>query len=126
MMVRQEAKRMYWMDELLEKHERPLTRGECRNEERPCPWVGCRYHLATDIHANGTLVLTFPGLELWEMRDTCALDVADLGWHTLELVGERFNLTRERVRQIERKALEKLGAHFIMLLAKQGKEIVPD
>jgi hypothetical protein len=24
---------------------RPRLRGECREEARPCPWVGCRHHL---------------------------------------------------------------------------------
>jgi hypothetical protein len=28
---------------------RPKTRADCRAEARPCPWVGCRYHLLADI-----------------------------------------------------------------------------
>lgn len=27
---------------------RPRTRGDCLAEARPCPWVGCRYHLLLD------------------------------------------------------------------------------
>jgi RNA polymerase primary sigma factor len=34
--------------------------------------------------------------------------------HTLEEVGREFNITRERVRQIEAKALEKMRLHEIM------------
>ncbi len=34
------------------------------------------------------------------MRETCALDVADTGEHTLEEVGDLMNLTRERTRQV--------------------------
>lgn len=28
---------------------RPRTLGECREEARPCPWVGCRHHLALEV-----------------------------------------------------------------------------
>jgi DNA-directed RNA polymerase sigma subunit (sigma70/sigma32) len=42
------------------------------------------------------------------MQETCALDVADRGGITLEEVGEILNLTRERIRQVEVKGLEKL------------------
>ena len=31
--------------------------------------------------------------------------------HTLEEVGKEFDVTRERIRQIEAKALEKIGKH---------------
>ncbi len=27
---------------------RPTTRGDCGQEARPCPWVGCRHHLAIE------------------------------------------------------------------------------
>ena len=28
---------------------RPRTRNDCLEEARPCPWVGCRYHLLLEI-----------------------------------------------------------------------------
>jgi RNA polymerase primary sigma factor len=34
--------------------------------------------------------------------------------HTLEEVGKEFNVTRERIRQIEAKALEKLREHHLI------------
>src|SRR6202007_2791771 len=51
-----------------------------------------------------------PDLEVWEMNETCALDVADRGGTTLEEVGAIMNLTRERIRQVEVKGLAKLEA----------------
>jgi hypothetical protein len=58
----------------------------------------------------GAIKLNFPDLEVWEMGDSCALDVADRGGTTLEDVGAIMNLTRERIRQVEVKALAKLEA----------------
>lgn len=52
--------------------------------------------------------MNFPDLEVWEMSETCALDVADRGGITLEDVGNLLNLTRERIRQVERSGIEKL------------------
>ena len=42
------------------------------------------------------------------MTETCALDVADRGGITLEDVGILLNLTRERIRQVERSGIVKL------------------
>lgn len=94
-----------------EEHERPRTRAECGDAPRPCPYVSCKHHLYLDVSARtGAIKLNFPDLEVWEMADTCALDVADRGGTTLEEVGAIMNLTRERIRQVEVKALAKLDA----------------
>ena len=88
---------------------RPKTRSECKDMERPCPFVSCKYHLFIDVHpVRGSIKLNFPDVEVWEMGETCALDVADRGGITLEEVGEIMNLTRERVRQVETAGLGKL------------------
>jgi hypothetical protein len=85
---------------------RPQTRGDCRYGPRPCPWVGCRHHLFLDVNPRtGTLKINFPHLDLSEMPETCALDAADRGGLTLDTIGRLMNLTRERVRQMERSAL---------------------
>ncbi|MBI2893212.1 MAG: DNA-binding protein [Deltaproteobacteria bacterium] len=90
-------------------YEKPRARAECVNTERPCPFVSCKHHLYIDVNPNtGAIKLNFPDLEVWELPETCALDVADRGGITLEEVGEIMNLTRERVRQVEMRGLMKL------------------
>ena len=88
---------------------RPKTRGECLQEQRPCPWVACKHHLYLDVDpSTGSIKLNFPDLEPWELEDTCALDVADRGGVTLEEAGDIMNLTRERIRQVEVRGLLRL------------------
>jgi Sigma-70, region 4 len=92
-----------------EDYWRPTTRAECADMERPCPFVSCKYHLYIDVHpVRGSIKINFPDVEVWEMTDTCALDIADRGGITLEEVGEIMNLTRERVRQLETQGLARL------------------
>jgi len=94
-------------------YNKPKARGACACAEavRPCPYVSCKHHLYVDVSPRtGAIKLNFPDLEVWEMGDSCALDVADRGGTTLEDVGAIMNLTRERIRQVEVKALAKLEA----------------
>ena len=92
-------------------YEKPRTRSECVEGIRPCPFVSCKHHLFLDVSSRtGAIKLNFPDLEVWEMNETCALDIADRGGTTLEEVGAIMNLTRERIRQVEVKALAKLDA----------------
>jgi hypothetical protein len=98
------------------KRRLPLTWGDCQDEEGPCPYVSCRYHLFLGVDpSTGSMKLNFPDLfdedgspRLDEMPATCALRVAELDGVTLEVMGEMLNLTRERARQIEVSALERL------------------
>jgi len=93
-----------------EDYWRPKLRGDCAEMERPCPFVACKYHLYIDVHPiRGSIKVNFPDVDVWEMTDTCALDIADRGGITLEEVGQIMNLTRERVRQLETQGLAKLG-----------------
>jgi hypothetical protein len=90
---------------------KPRMRAECQDAPRPCPFVSCKHHLFVDVSSRtGAIKLNFPDLEVWEMNESCALDVADRGGTTLEDVGAIMNLTRERIRQVEVKALAKLNA----------------
>ncbi|HJZ87121.1 MAG TPA: sigma factor-like helix-turn-helix DNA-binding protein [Polyangia bacterium] len=92
-----------------EEVERPQTRADCMTGPRPCPFVACKHHLYLDVNPEtGSIKLNFPDLEVWEMKETCSLDVADRGGVTLEEVGEILNLTRERIRQVEVRGLLKL------------------
>ncbi len=88
---------------------RPKVRGDCVEGERPCPYVSCKYNLYVDVNPRtGSVKMNFPDKELWELAETCALDVADRQGITLEEVGVIMNLTRERVRQLETRGLTKL------------------
>ena len=88
---------------------RPKVRGDCAEGERPCPYVSCKYNLYVDVNPRtGSVKMNFPDKELWELAETCALDVADKQGITLEEVGVIMNLTRERVRQLEMRGLTKL------------------
>lgn len=44
----------------VEHHERPRTRADCENGERPCPWVSCKMHLLLDVMPSGSLRLHNP------------------------------------------------------------------
>lgn len=105
----------------------PMTRGDCVDAERPCPFVSCKHHLYLDVSPRtGSIKLNFPDLEPWELEHSCALDAADRGGLTLEEAAERMNITRERLRQLEvkafvslRQALDEAGLTFDELTAEQ-------
>ena len=95
---------------------RPKTRADCVDGPRPCPWVSCRHSTYLEVNpGTGSIKFAFPDLMPWEMGESCALDIADRGDHTLEQVGIIGNLTRERVRQIELDALEHVRIGAVLL-----------
>jgi hypothetical protein len=101
------------LDEVLRELEasRPRSRADCAAGPRPCMFVSCKHHLYLDVNPDtGSIKLNFPDKEIWELEETCALDVADRGGITLEEVGAIMNLTRERIRQVETRGLLKLRA----------------
>src|SRR5450432_350497 len=99
---------------------KPRAREACAEGPRPCPFVSCKHHLFIDVSPRtGAIKLNFPDLEVWDMGESCALDVADRGGTTLEDVGAIMNLTRERIRQVEVKALAKLEALKDMMALRE-------
>jgi hypothetical protein len=97
---------------------RPKTRADCATGPRPCLFVSCKHNLFLDVNPEtGSVKLNFPDKEIWELAETCALDVADRGGITLEEVGTIMNLTRERIRQVETRGLLNLRA------ATEGKTV---
>ena len=95
--------------------ERPAA---CPGRDGPCPWVGCRYHVYLDVNPRtGSIKINFPGLEPEQFEEPCVLAIARRGALTLEEVGARMNLTRERIRQVEVRALLKLSGADVELSA---------
>ena len=67
------------------EERRPRSRADCANGPRPCMFISCKHHLYLDVNpSTGSIKLNFPDREVWELADTCALDVADRGGITLE------------------------------------------
>lgn len=105
--------------ETIEHTERPRTWGECLERalgtaSRPCGYLRCKHNLLVDVDGRtGSYKVTWPHLAVGAYGDeygaypqhTCALRVAEQGGLTLDEIGQVMNLTRERVRQIETKAL---------------------
>ncbi|HEY3494807.1 MAG TPA: sigma factor-like helix-turn-helix DNA-binding protein [Polyangiaceae bacterium] len=79
------------MTALLPIARQPRLRGQCVLVPRPCPFDRCRHHLGA-VRAG----------------ESCSLDVADRGEHSLREVGEFLGVSHARVEQIEVMALDKV------------------
>lgn len=99
-LLKSDAAEPYW---------RPTTRGDCAGFARPCPYAGCRHHLAIDVNGvTGSIKFNHPHTEPGDMVASCSLDEAERDGMTLEAVGVTLNITRERTRQIQTIAVEKV------------------
>lgn len=85
---------------------------------RPCLFAACRHHLYSSPTEAGGLKIHFPDILPNEMDPqwSCVLDVSDRGGATLEEIGAAINTTRERARQIEAGALNKLERVHLKVL----------
>lgn len=81
----------------------PARRADCIDGPRPCPWIGCRYHLQVERRARQAPTERAG-------QESCSLDLADRGRMRLQEIADVLGVTRERVRQIELKAMAKLAA----------------
>jgi hypothetical protein len=113
-----------------EERLRPRTRGDCASVPRPCPWAGCRYNLFLDVSKAGSIRLNWPGCDVDEMTESCALDVAERGPHTLEEIGQLLKMTREGVRQLTAIGMRKVriydrerGGKLLRSVREVGTEI---
>jgi hypothetical protein len=90
-------------------YAKPKTRAECANEIRPCPFVSCRHHLYLDVRdETQSIKLNFPHLEVWELEDSCSLDVAEQGGLDLREIAELMNVSHQRIHQIGIAGMERL------------------
>ncbi len=78
----------------------------CPPDRGACEQIGCRYHLDRDRRRGH------------QLPEACALEVADSGARTLEQISALLGITRERVRQIEARALRRLRARYPTTLAR--------
>lgn len=85
---------------------------EAVRRSRPCVFVGCVASTYLDVNEeSGSIKYNFPGREPEDMPPdaSCVLDLVERGGLTLEETGDALNVTRERVRQIETRALRQLA-----------------
>ena len=89
---------------------RPKTRGDCVDGPRPCPWVGCRHHLA--LSSSRTTIRVSQSFLDGTAEQTCALDVADQVTagqdYTLREMAEWMGVSHERIRQMVEEGLRDL------------------
>jgi len=80
--------------------KRPRYRAECVDGPRPCPWVGCRYHLYLDVEIDDDghprIVRNQPGHPL-PTDPSCALDVAEAGAHEAEDIAAILGTSPEEI-----------------------------
>lgn len=95
-------------DEAFLDRPRPRTRADCAQGPRPCPWVSCRHNLYLDVREDGNLKMNFPDREPDEMSASCALDLAEDGPRTLDSIAALMGMSKERARQLEAAAFDKL------------------
>lgn len=117
---------------------RPRTRAECVDAPRPCPFVGCRYHLALDVVYKSIRVnvgrsgrdgqrprskallkaadvfdadQVVDELVAWwfDGAPSCALDEAEIGAANRDEVGDAMAIAHSFVHRIEASAMAKIA-----------------
>jgi hypothetical protein len=93
-----------------------ITGGACRRLPGLCPHTVCRFNLTSERRDNRGAKPA--EMHLPVVRESCALEAAELGGMTLEEIASRLSLTPERVRQIQLGALAKV---WRQLCGNQGR-----
>ena len=103
-------------------NSRPLTRGDCLDGIRPCPWISCRYHLALE---HPRVVQVIKRGDEWEAAEavldlpcTCALDMAREPSSDREMAAV-YGITRQAMDQRINTALRR----FTRLAGQFGREL---
>lgn len=102
---------------------RPKVRGECASLPRPCPFVGCRYHLQLTVTRTGS-IQAHQGVDAAHLRKapyTCALDAADEGPMELREMARALDLTVEGVLLIINSGLARLAQTEVVRENSEGK-----
>jgi hypothetical protein len=107
----------------------PVTRGDCADGPRPCPWLRCKHHTLIERELRGEerrqhSAPWLPGVRLHpaarsatslsdalsRLTSSCALDVVDYNPDGMDLaaIGAVLGISGEAARLIERRALTKL------------------
>lgn len=100
--------------------KRPITRADCADVPRPCPFIGCRHNLYLDETEAGNVYLNFPNTPVLEMKHSCVLDLAEKGPWSLRDTSQILGLTPERIRQIEIGVIEKLRSTDLAKHKQEG------
>lgn len=104
--------------------ERPRTRADCLpggwNEQRPCPFAGCRHHMYLQVTDKGEIQLNHKDKELWELEETCVLDQAAHGGLHLHEAAPLMGMTPQWMNVIEIGARAKLeGSEALQALVEE-------
>ena len=104
---------------------RPSTRAECLQGPRPCPWIGCKWHLCWERRDIKRVIFSdaHPAMAaslILGMKETCVLDVAEAPRSDRE-VGSVLNISHQAVAQACQRGLSKLRAKRIL---KRGHDEV--
>ncbi len=104
---------------------RPRTRGDCLAGPRPCPWIGCKWHLCWERRDIKRVIMSdaHPAMAaslIMSMDQTCVLDVSEAPRSDRE-VGAVLGITHQAVAQACQRGMTKLRAKQIL---RRGQEEV--
>jgi hypothetical protein len=100
----------------------PKTRGECVSGQRPCPHVGCKFHLVGEIarHPDEDSAVDAMAARIEAgCTETCALDIADQGPQSAPYIAKVMGISKQRVHQI----CDEAGIYSRRFSAKEHSQV---